>query len=79
MKTAISIPDDVFAAAKLFAQRTNRSRSEIFSVAVREYLARHSVDAVTEAMNATLEQVGGPETNPLTSLATRTTLEHVEW
>ena len=52
MKTAISIPDDVFTEADALARSTGRSRSELYSLAVREYVARHSSDAVTAALDA---------------------------
>ena len=79
MKTAVSIPDDVFAGAERLARRTKRSRSDIYSAAVREYIARHSGDAVTEAMNSVIEEVGGTGADPLVSLTARKTLEQVEW
>jgi len=79
MKTAVSIPDDVFAGAERLAQRTKRSRSDIYSAAVREYVARHSGDAVTEAMNSVIEQVGRPGDDPFVSFSARKTLEQVEW
>jgi predicted transcriptional regulator len=52
MKTAISIPDDVFTQADALARSTGRSRSELYSLAVREYVARHSSDSVTAALDA---------------------------
>jgi metal-responsive CopG/Arc/MetJ family transcriptional regulator len=79
MKTAISIPENVFADAERLAQRTKRSRSELYAAAVREYVARHSGDAVTEAMNSVMDEVGGTGTDPFVSLAARKTLERVEW
>jgi metal-responsive CopG/Arc/MetJ family transcriptional regulator len=79
MKTAVSIPDDVFAGAERLAQRTKRSRSDIYSAAVREYIARNSGDAVTEAMNSVIEQVGGRGADPFVSLAASNTLEQIEW
>jgi len=74
MKTAISIPDDVFAGAERLAHRMNRSRNEVYSAAVREYVARHSDDAVTEAMNAVLDEVGVAVGDPFVALAARHTL-----
>lgn len=56
MKTAISIPDSLYNAAEGFAQRMGVSRSELYQVAVREYLRRHRYSAVTEA----LDEVYGP-------------------
>ncbi|MGQ0813865.1 MAG: ribbon-helix-helix domain-containing protein [Gemmatimonadota bacterium] len=58
MKTAISIPDDLFDRAEKLARRTSRSRSQLYADAVREYIARYSPDAVTDAMDSVIEQVG---------------------
>ncbi len=58
MKTAISLPDPVFEEAERYAKRAKKSRSQVFSEAVQEYLARHSPGEVTEAMNAVCEQIG---------------------
>lgn len=52
MKTAISIPDDLFADADRLAAKTRQSRSQLYSRAVREYVARHSSDDVTAALDA---------------------------
>jgi metal-responsive CopG/Arc/MetJ family transcriptional regulator len=79
MKTAVSIPEDVFAGAERLAKRTKRSRSEIYAAAVREYIARHSGDAVTEAMNSVMDEVGATGADAFVSLAVRKTLERVEW
>ena len=51
MKTAISIPDDVFADAESLAKTLNASRSQLYSRAVREFVARHSPERVTAALN----------------------------
>jgi metal-responsive CopG/Arc/MetJ family transcriptional regulator len=58
MKTAVSIPDEVFEEAERLARRMKRSRSEIFSRAVAEYVARHSPDHVTEAMDRVVADIG---------------------
>ena len=78
MKTAISIPDDVFEGAERLARRTKRSRSRLFSDAVREYLARHAPDKLTEAMNKACDEIGGAK-DPFSSSASRRTLERSEW
>lgn len=51
MKTAISIPDHVFASADELARRLGISRSELYTKAVIEMLARTRVDRVTEQLN----------------------------
>lgn len=52
MKTAISIRDEVFEAAEHTAKRLGISRSELYTKAVGEFVARHSSDRVTERLNA---------------------------
>lgn len=78
MKTAISIPDDVFRRAERLARRTRKSRSELFSDAIREYIARHAPDEVTEAMDRACEELT-QATDPFVSAASRRVLERVEW
>jgi metal-responsive CopG/Arc/MetJ family transcriptional regulator len=78
MKTAVSIPDDIFEGAQRLARRTKRSRSRVFSDALREYLARHSPEEVTDAMNRVCTEVGDLE-DPFLSSATRRILERNEW
>jgi metal-responsive CopG/Arc/MetJ family transcriptional regulator len=58
MKTAISIPDELYEGAERWARRTKKSRSRLFSDALKEYLARHAPDEVTEAMNRACAEVG---------------------
>ena len=78
MKTAVSVPDEVFQQAELLARRDHRSRSEVYSTALREYLARHSPDEVTAALDRVAEEVG-TYTDPLVEAAGRAILEASEW
>ena len=78
MKTAVSIPDEVFAEAERLAKRMKRSRSEIFSRALAEYVARHTPDRVTEAMNRALAEVN-EVTDPFTIAAGTRLLSRTEW
>ena len=61
MKTAISIPDSVFQAAEKHAKRMRKSRSQLFSEAMVEYLERHTPDEITRMLNETLETVSDME------------------
>ncbi len=79
MKTAVSIPDDIFEKAERLARRTRRSRSEVFSAALREYVARHSPDEITDAINAAIDELGGDELDPFVAEASRRILEKTEW
>jgi len=58
MKTAISIPDEVFDVAEKLARRQGVSRSRLFSDALREYVARHAPDEITDAMNRVIADIG---------------------
>ena len=78
MKTAVSIPDEIFKRADRLAHRAGKSRSEVFCEALREYLARHSTDEVTEAMDRVCEHVGD-QSDPFVAAAARGVLERVEW
>ncbi|MBT4519405.1 MAG: hypothetical protein HOC23_05315 [Halieaceae bacterium] len=51
MKTAISVPDEVFEAADRAAKKLGVSRSELYSTAVYEYIERHRVEDVTSRLN----------------------------
>jgi metal-responsive CopG/Arc/MetJ family transcriptional regulator len=78
MKTAVSIPDEVYHGAERLARRARKSRSRLYGDALREYLARHAPDEVTEAMNRAVAEVGEP-TDPFVAAAARRTLERSEW
>jgi metal-responsive CopG/Arc/MetJ family transcriptional regulator len=78
MKTAVSIPDDVFEKVERLARRAKRSRSEVFSAALKEYVARHSPDEVTEAINRVCDQLGD-QSDEFVSAAARRILEKTEW
>lgn len=77
MKTAVSIPDDVFEKVERL-RRGRRSRSEVFSAALREYVARHSPDEVTDSFNRVCDQVG-EQHDAFAQEAARRLLENVEW
>ncbi|HLE64126.1 MAG TPA: hypothetical protein VI750_13340 [Pyrinomonadaceae bacterium] len=44
MKTAISIPDDVFADAEKLAPAIKKSRRQLFSHALKESVGRYAAD-----------------------------------
>jgi hypothetical protein len=78
MKTAVSIPDDVFEKAEHLARRMKKSRSQLFCNALEEYVDRHAPDRVTEAINKVCAELG-IESDPFVSAASRRILEHIEW
>ena len=52
MKTAISIRDEVFEAAECTAQSLGLSRSQLYTRAVSEFVARHRAEDVTARLDA---------------------------
>lgn len=78
MKTAVSIPDDVFKEAERLAADLRTSRSQLYSRALQEFVARHAPDRLTEAMNRVIDEVGG-EVDEFSQRAARRVLERVEW
>lgn len=78
MKTAISIPNDVFETAESLAKRLKKSRSQIYSEAVAEYVARHDASAITERINAVCADVD-THPDPFAKAAARRTLSRTEW
>lgn len=81
MKTAISVPDDVFQRAEALAKREQRSRSEIYSTAMREYIARHSSDDVTDALDRVVGEGGEVDgwSDPFVSGASIRILAASDW
>ena len=78
MKTAVSIPDEIFEKAERLARRSKRSRSELFSAALSEYVARHAADEVTEAMDRVCAALAEQE-DTFVTVASRRVLERSEW
>lgn len=78
MKTAISIPDELFSKAEELARESGKSRSQIYQEAIAEYLLRRDPRTVTRAMDEALAEIG-PTVEPWSVQAGRTALERNEW
>jgi len=61
MKTAISIPDDLFKDVDRIARESNSSRSQIFCTAVKEYLEKLRVRKLLEDLNEAYKDVESDE------------------
>jgi len=55
MKTAISIPDEVFNAAEEMAERLGVNRSQLYVTALREYLEANRNRGVTARLDQVYE------------------------
>jgi len=78
MKTAISLPDEIFEQAEILVKRLGVSRSELYRRALEEYLARHVSDRITLALDRLSDEV---DTRPeaFVSEAGRRALDRSEW
>jgi predicted transcriptional regulator len=77
MKTAISIPDDVFEDAERLARRLGHSRSQLYSRALREFVARHEPDHVTAVLDEMCTGELGADV--FVARAGRRAIERTEW
>jgi metal-responsive CopG/Arc/MetJ family transcriptional regulator len=79
MKTAISIPDNVYESAEKLAQRLGESRSELYTKAVKSYVEKQQGREVTEKLN----EVYGSEVSQLdpalTNLQLNSWLKNNPW
>lgn len=56
MKTAISIPDDVFHAAEELAKQLRMSRSELYAKAVAAFITSHQRTNVRDKLDAVYKE-----------------------
>lgn len=74
MKTAVSIPDDVFEQAEALARELNISRSELYANALRSIVA--SQDLITRQLDAVH---GAVVHDPAIAAAARRAIRAIEW
>jgi metal-responsive CopG/Arc/MetJ family transcriptional regulator len=51
VKTAVSMPDDLFNQAEATARRLGISRSQLYAKAIEQYLVQRQDSSVTERLN----------------------------
>lgn len=78
MKAAISLPDDLFAAADSLAGRLGVSRSRLVALALAEFIAKHRSSKVTERLNAVYTTEKNGVDKPLRR-AQRRAVDRTEW
>jgi metal-responsive CopG/Arc/MetJ family transcriptional regulator len=78
MKTAISLPDELFEEADRLARRLKRSRSRVYADAIREYVARHDSESVTAGLNRVYVAPDASR-DPVISAAAERLLQRVDW
>ena len=78
MKTALSIPDDVFKRGERLARRLHTSRSQLYTRALADFVVQHEDDEITSSMNEVIREVGA-DVDLFTRRAASQTLRQVEW
>jgi metal-responsive CopG/Arc/MetJ family transcriptional regulator len=78
MKTAVSLPDPLFASADTLAKRLGVSRSHLFATALAEYVAKFESSAVTERLNE-VYAAESSELDPIFARAQRRAVQRPEW
>lgn len=78
MKTAISIPDNIFQAAEQYAKSHGVSRSNLYSEAVAQFLEKHSKDQITQRLNEVYSDQSSEMNETITTLQLNS-LEKEEW
>lgn len=57
MKTAVSLPDELFVRVDKLAKRLGIARSHLYALALTDYLERHAGDGITERLNVVYREV----------------------
>ena len=78
MKTAISLPDSVFAEAEALSQQLGLSRSELYTKALQAYLKKYNRHQVLHKLNHVYAQ-GSPEPDPMLAKMQFMSLPREDW
>ena len=78
MKTAISLPDDVFESADGLAEQMGISRSQLYATAVAEYVAKYRTRDLTAKLNEVYSEEPGGVVGELMTAQTKS-LGSSEW
>lgn len=78
MKTAISLPDELFDAAESLATRLGLSRSGLYAAALADYIARHQARRVSEQLDA-VYSAEASYVEPRVERAQRKVLRRSDW
>ena len=76
MKTAISIPDEVFRRAERLAKKRKISRSQLYTSALVQMLEAEPKDELTRAYDSAFAD---DSPDPCTSETARAVLAGIEW
>jgi len=78
MKTAISLPDDLFLQADRVAEQLNLNRSQLYQRALTEFLSRNDPASITARLNEIYSQESS-EIDPMIMQMQILSLPEDEW
>ena len=78
MKTAVSIPDELYHQAEELARRLGKSRSQVYREALAEYVLLREQRAVTSRLDEVVDELS-PAADAWEAEAARRALERSEW
>jgi metal-responsive CopG/Arc/MetJ family transcriptional regulator len=78
VKTAISLPDDLFRLAEAAARKLKMSRSQLYATALEEYLERRKTSNITARLNK-IYSTESSELDPALQSAQLRSLEREDW
>ena len=78
MKTAVSLPDDLFRQAEAAARRLRVSRSQLYAEAIAEFLDRRRTSNITKRLNELYSQKAA-KLDPALNSAQLKSLEADPW
>ena len=78
MKTAISLPDSVFAEAEALAKQLGLSRSELYATALQAYLSKYNRQQILSKLNNVYSEESS-DLDPMIAAMQFMSLPHEEW
>ena len=78
MKTAISLPDELFEEAESLASRLGLSRSGLYAAALEDFIGRHRAKRVSERLDAIYSSQPSALDSSV-SAAQRKVLKRTDW
>ena len=79
MKTAISLPDELFREADEVAERLALSRSQLYARALSEFVGKYRADEIRESYDRAYAEPESEGEAAFRRAAARKTLKEAEW
>ena len=79
MKTAISIPDELFEAADKMARKLKMSRSELYQQALTRFLQQHGADMVRESLDRVYAKKSNRGLDPMIRIIGEQMIKEENW